>query len=505
MKWNKETDVVVVGCGLAGAVAAVEARTAGAEVIILEKSQYPGGCSILSGGMVVCADDVDQATQYLTWTSGGRVEPDVISAFAREMAANEPHLRKLAEANGAKVMALAKEDKNSISPGSYPMPGGDAFYRIKVAEVPGFKGFDWVQTLSPLAGNLMKVAFDNINKRNVEQLLSTPARRLVTEGDTVVGLVAVTGGQEINIRARQGVILACGGFEQNPWLLKQYLQGQPFYSMAPMTHTGDGVIMAQKAGAALWHMWLIHGAYGFKFPEFPIAIRHSVPGRRNLKRIMPWIVVDKSGRRYMNEYPFGPQDSPYRPMEIYEPDIPGYPRIPSYMIFDETCRKRGPIADPLAIGEHFYEWSRDNLKEVARGWIIKADSASELANKIRAAAENEALMEADVLEATISDWNRAVQKGHDLLRRPPGTMMLLKEPPFYAVPVWPVITNTQGGPQHDVRQRVIDAFGQPIPRLYSAGELGSFWSHLYLLGGNLSECLSSGRVAGRNAAAEPAS
>ena len=81
-------------------------------------------------------------------------------------------------------------------------------------------------------------------------------------------------------------------------------------------------------------------------------------------------------------------------------------------------------------------------------------------------------------------------------------MMPIATPPFYAVPVWPVISNTQGGPVHNVEQQIIDTFGEPIPRLYSAGELGSFWSHLYLLGGNLSECLISGRIAGINAAAE---
>jgi len=55
---------------------------------------------------------------------------------------------------------------------------------------------------------------------------------------------------------------------------------------------------------------------------------------------------------------------------------------------------------------------------------------------------------------------------------------------------------------HNVNQQVMDAFGQPIPHLYAAGELGSFFSHIYELGFNLSECFSSGRVAGRNAAAE---
>jgi predicted oxidoreductase len=68
------------------------------------------------------------------------------------------------------------------------------------------------------------------------------------------------------------------------------------------------------------------------------------------------------------------------------------------------------------------------------------------------------------------------------------------------VPVWPLLTNTQGGPEHDENQQVLDAFGAPIPRLFAVGELGSFFAHLYLLGGNLSEIIISGRIAGNQAA-----
>ena len=55
---------------------------------------------------------------------------------------------------------------------------------------------------------------------------------------------------------------------------------------------------------------------------------------------------------------------------------------------------------------------------------------------------------------------------------------------------------------HDSRQQVINVFGEPIPRLYVAGELGSVFGHLYLSAGNLSECFIGGRVAGREAAAQ---
>ena len=81
-------------------------------------------------------------------------------------------------------------------------------------------------------------------------------------------------------------------------------------------------------------------------------------------------------------------------------------------------------------------------------------------------------------------------------------MVALREPPYHVAPVWPVVSNTQGGPVHDARQRVLDPFGEPIPGLYAAGELGSAFGHLYMSGGNLAECFIGGRIAGRAAAAE---
>ena len=64
------------------------------------------------------------------------------------------------------------------------------------------------------------------------------------------------------------------------------------------------------------------------------------------------------------------------------------------------------------------------------------------------------------------------------------------------------ILNTQGGPKRNVKAQIVDPDDKPIPRLYSAGELGSMYSFLYNGGGNVGECLAFGRIAGRNAAAE---
>ena len=498
--WDLETDVLVVGYGLAGGVAASIAHDGGAEVLILEKNEYPGGCSIFAGGSAKCVEDEDQAVEYLTALSAERVDGTVIRAFARALAENETFVRKLAEVDGAELKRVPGTE------GMYPYPGRQTWYSLRIAKIPGFDGFPWMRCYLNTAGvNLIKLAMDNVESRGIKALLSTPVRRLETDGSgTIIGAIAETGGREIAVRARRAVILATGGFEQNEWLRKQYLQGLPFYSMAPLTHTGDGILMSQKVGAALWHMWHIHGSYGFKTPDSPIAYRHPFSGPRNPKRKMPWIVVDKLGLRYMNEYPPAPQDTGHRAMETFDPDLPGYPRIPSLIIFDEEGRKRTPIGQPLAFPGYEYHWSEDNSAEIDKGWIIKADTIAGLAQTIRERfPENEGRMNVELLEATVRDWNNCVASGNDLFNRPAGTMMPLASPPFYAAQVWPIITNTQGGPVHNARQQVIDAFGQPIPRLYAVGELGSFFGHLYQLGGNIGECFTSGKIAGQYAAAEP--
>jgi predicted oxidoreductase len=85
--------------------------------------------------------------------------------------------------------------------------------------------------------------------------------------------------------------------------------------------------------------------------------------------------------------------------------------------------------------------------------------------------------------------------------RPAQSRAPIATAPFFAAQVWPIVSNTQGGPAHDEQQRVLDAFGQPIPGLFEAGEVGSVFGHIYMSGGNLAECFVGGRIAGRHAAA----
>ena len=84
---------------------------------------------------------------------------------------------------------------------------------------------------------------------------------------------------EARVKAKRGVILACGGFEADDAMKRQYWQVKPVRSAAFLGNTGDGIRMAQAVGADLWHMWHFHGSYGFRHydPDYPLAHPGEAP------------------------------------------------------------------------------------------------------------------------------------------------------------------------------------------------------------------------------------
>ena len=489
-KWDREADVVVVGYGFAGAVSAIAAHDAGAKILLLEKMPHPGGISILSGGGVAFARNAESAFKYLKRTCNGTTPDEVLWPVAQGMVEIIDRIREL-----AKVSGTEPTQSEIRGHGTYPFPGTNDIDSIKLKDFPAYDAFPWAKGLRGGA-RLFKMVVDNIATRKIEVSLSTPAKSLVTNHDgEVVGLIAEQSGREMKIKARKAVILCCGGFENNLAMKLQYFQAQPVYPVY-LGNTGDGILMAQKAGAALWHMWHFHGGYGFKYPEFPFAIRHVWAGPRNENRKMIWIALDRFGRRFMDEYPPAPQDTGARPLEYYDADLQDYPRVPCHLIFDEEGRRLGPLAMVIVNDErYYYKWSEDNLAEVKKGWIKNANSISELAAIIKVSPQ--------VLEATVSRWNsQCLARTDEDFRRPPKTMIPLTHPPFYAMEAWPIVSNTQGGPVHDAEQRVLDPMGKPLPRLYAAGDISSIFGHLYLEAGNITECFVGGRIAGMNAAEE---
>lgn len=485
--------VVVLGYGYAGAVAAIAAADAGAQVTLIEKSPTPGGISACSAGGLRIARDAGQAFGYLQATNGGKTPDDVLRVLAEGMVGLWDVLAGLAQGQEARI------DRRD-APGNYPFAGTQTF---GFAYVEALAGFDPAEAWPHIRGNPQGALLFRLLERNVAARpaitvrCGVAAQRLRAGPDGVTG-VDLSDGSTVHGR----VVLATGGFEGDPGMQAQYWAGGPALSAAYALNTGDGIRMAQAVGADLWHMWHYHGCYGFAVPGHPFGVRvkrlpdwlpgpDGMPGHDVPK--VAWIVMDAAGCRFMNEYEPYLQDTGARRMGDMDPSRQTMPRTPAWFVTDAEGLAMYPMGkptwnDPTAA----YDWSPDNGLEVASGLFRRAGDVRDLA----------AIMNArpDEVAQGLADWADVCDTGRDPLGRPPSSLKPLS-PPYYAAPVVPVVSNTQGGPRHDAGQRVVDPFGQPIPGLWAAGECGSAFGHLYLSGGNIAECFIGGRIAGKGAAA----
>jgi 3-oxosteroid 1-dehydrogenase len=219
------------------------------------------------------------------------------------------------------------------------------------------------------------------------------------------------------------------------------------------------------------------------------------------------IVVDNFGNRYDAETLI--TDDPSRYFfykEAVHFDIIRllYPRIPSWMIFDETMRTRTTLTylTISTVGFGYVPWTKDNSDAIQRGWILKGETLEELAGKINAHPENRKLMEAGNLAKTVGRFNEfcAKKKDEDFDRKP-ESLAPIDKGPYYALPLYPGGPNTKGGIAANAKREVLNWKGEPIPRLFTAGEISSAFEFVYQGGGNLTECIVFGRIAGKNAAA----
>lgn len=507
VEWDETVDIVVVGYGFAGAAAALEAHAQGADVLLVEKSAQPGGISICSAGGVRIARDRDAAFAYLKATNAGTTPDHPLAALADGMTTIAGFIEELAAATGAKAVT-------NWMFGNYAFEGHDTFGFISIAEVPGVDINERYPHVRALRGGtrLFAVVEDNVMARGIPVRLATAAERLVTSPDgSVEGVVLRDGAGTKRVRARGGVVLACGGFESDPAMQAQYWQGKPVLAQAYSGNTGDGIRMAQAVGADLWHMWHYHGTYGMKHPDpnYPYGMRLTkfpdwIPGEPEPEDVpafltasqgkrMPWIVVDANGKRFMNEYPPYLQDTGHRDMEVMDPITQRHLRIPSWLVIDADGLAAGQLGlqtynDPA----QSFLWSADNQQEIELGIIKRAETLEELAGIMGAPPRS--------LTETIARWNQYCADGEDRdYGRRPESLVPIGTPPFYTTELLPLVGNTQGGPVHDAQQRVLNPFGEVIGGLFTAGELGSVFGHLYIAGGNLAECFVGGRTAAREA------
>jgi len=180
--------------------------------------------------------------------------------------------------------------------------------------------------------NLGVVSMKDLLAKNEFDL---PKAGQIIEGE-IIGVIAESNGKNVFIKAKKGVVMACGGFENNDAMKRDCFDPVPLTFFGNPGNTGDGVKMVQKIGGATWHMGRQVSCLGFKAPGFDAGffIEFLAPG---------FINVDKYGKRFVNENDIEPHDiwrvcREFENIHHYE-----YPRVPFWSIFDEEVRKMGPL------------------------------------------------------------------------------------------------------------------------------------------------------------------
>jgi len=467
--WDVEADVVVVGFGAAGVAASVTAHDLGAEVVILEKAPEGehGGNTRVAGQGYLNPSSAEDAAAYLTALCGPHTVPkEMVRVWAEEMCRNNQWLESLG--------GDPREHQHPPVGIEFPdLPGSDCVHKFHDGPTYGYS-YTWKR-------------FESLVKqRPIPILYETPARELIQHDITkeILGVRVQRRDETVCVKARKGVVLTCGGFENNQEMIRNYLPGVPYcYSSGSPYNEGDGITMAMSVGADLWHMNNYAGpSMALKVPE--IRTTFSMQALHFSKK-MPggMIVVGPDGRRFCDEK----YKTRHGKIPVNGRWLPLSTPCPMFMIFDHRLFSAGPLYD----------------KHPSHGWtqIIERYPWIKTADTIASLAAVVGLNPAGLAD-TVSRWNRYCDAEHDLEFGRTLMMEPITDGPFYAVELSPSMLNTQGGPRRNEKGQIVHPDGTPIPRLYSAGELGSIYSYLYQGTGNIGECLAFGRISGHNAAAE---
>lgn len=477
VEWAAAYDVVVLGMGAAGMVSAKTAAENGASVLLVEKCEEgeAGGNSKVCGQMFAWGHQNPESTKaYYQALSGGRELPEPVLDAIVDGVANMAEIIETElgmDANEFWVLDDA-ERLNSMSPEYPELPGSENM--SLVATHHGTSDSYLFQHLKSLVLNLGD---------SIDIWYNSPAVDLIQDPQTktIVGVAVERDGQTMNVRALNGVCLCTGGFEANRDMVQHYLNVINYAPVGSLFNTGDGIRMAQRAGADLWHMNVYEGLFGLGGVSWNVGEdAHGIricSLLRNALNTGATMLVGTDGERFLNESEI------VRHGHMYENGIWENPTYPEkiWYLFDGT-QKELIDADSL-IPEEFVDqvMEFDSIEALAAG--INCDPA--------------------ILSETIANFNHFAETGVDLKAgREAEFMRPFDGQKYYAMYMLNGILNTQGGPRRNENAEVIDLNGNPIPHLYSAGECGGVTVCMYQGGTNMAECITFGRIAGKNAAAE---
>lgn len=480
VNFYKKYDVIVLGFGDAGATAARFAADEGAKVLLVDSAPegYEGGNTRYSAQMISTTRDYGNEKKYFAaLTKPMHYDEEVANTFVEGMANMSTYLQKYL---GVEHPYSYREDFI----GNPKFAAFDKALRDNTVEYKDFPGADQHDVLGAThgffdAGLWKKLRAEVVKRENIDVWFASPAKHLIMNDEVVVVGAQIEHEHVLrNIAATNSVVLATSGFENNQEMIEDYLGASRLIPLGTLYNKGIGIKLGKEAGAQMWHMnnfeslGLYHGT-ALKVAE----------GERGQLLLGHWpaatdgsvFLAGDDGSRYCCE------EETNRHGHVYSH---GYWRTPQnqdhpHIIFDQKqyakFAEKGPVADVLER-------------------IIKAETLEELAEKIDANAE--------VLSRQINEFNKFVENGCDYaFHRDPKTMAKFDEVgPYYALAVQQTVLNTQGGPRRNARAEVVAPDNQPIPHLYSAGELGGVSAGRYQAGENIAKCLISGKIAGQNAA-----
>ena len=464
-------DVVVVGGGMSGLVAAIAAAEEGASVILLEKMPFLGGSTLVSLSTILTVGsqwqyehDVHLTARYLT---DRNIEQQLLNPGPppHEVYCEDLFLAYM-ERSGPNFDWLIS---HGYQPGAPMAPIGRNIRALPPEDLPPGA------ILGPVLVDFLE---DTARDLGVTIYLNARGSELIQCDDgAIVGIIAQMSGEDVMFEANNGVILATGGFIMNAELVERFIPNVlPYFNfnVAPSSHAGDGHLMAEAVGAVFFdHMWPQGGGVTARAGELDGILGYD---------ITPGIMVNHDGLRYVREnWPDG---------------LGGF--LTYYTVSFNFTLQYAPEGAIVIFdsGEAFEARVAATEASLDRAGVYRADTIAELAEALGVPVEN--------LQTEVDEFN-AVTRGEatDRLGREHDLYELVTGP-FYAVRVYPMNVGTLGGIQVNDDYQVIDACGNVIPGLFAVGEMSGrrLKAPMYISGLNLSIALDGGIVAGRVAAAK---
>ena len=437
----RETDVIVIGGGLAGLAATHRLAASGLSVALLEKCERLGGSSAMSGGWFALSGTAIQHQSGVE-DSHARFVADMVETGGGS--ADEELLHRLVE---RQVDAIAAIDRADAWTDELKVSAGMTVPRAHLIRIRALLAF--LEEEAVAAGAVIRRSY--------------PADGLIWDGARVRGVRSGCG----DLLARAGVVLTSGGFSRSRELIELFVPDQvaamPYGGVG---NTGDGLRMAWALGAGVADIGHVAGTYG-QSPE-ATDDEHELLTANYLGAIL----VNADGERFTDES---------QSYKILGSAVLAQPQSMAYQVFDSVVRALSKPGVPLS--------DMERIEEL--GHLVQAPTIAALEEKLGIPAGR--------LERTVAAYNEGVsgRRGDPLGRtglvNGVGALVPVAAPPFYAYPAVTAMTSTYGGlsvaPDTSVKR--ID--GTRIEGLYAAGEVvGGFHGASYMTGTALTKALVFG-------------